>query len=195
MKTIKMTLLALVASVASVMAQTSWNLDRSHSKVGFSVDHMVISEVAGDFQKFEAKVSSKADDFVDANIDFTIDTKSINTNEQMRDDHLRSDDFFNAEKYPAIKFKGKSLKKVKDNNYVLSGDLTIRDVTKPVTFAVKYGGTIVDPYKNTRAGFRVSGTINRLDYGLKYNPVLEAGGAAVGSEVRIIANLEFIKQK
>lgn len=195
MKTIKMSVVALLMGVSSVIAQTNWVLDPAHTKVRFAVDHMVVSEVSGYFKKFEAKVSSPKDDFTGSAIEFTIDVNSINTDNDMRDTHLKSDDFFNAEKYPQIKFKGQSLKKVKDNNYILTGDLTIRDVTKKVSLNVKYNGTIVDPYKNTRAGFKVEGTINRLDYGLKYNSLMEAGGAVVGDKVTLVVDIEFTKQK
>ncbi len=195
MKTIKMSVIAFLMGVSSVIAQTNWIMDPVHSKVIFSVDHMVISEVTGSFQKFDAKVSSTNEDFTGSAIEFTIETKSINTDNEMRDTHLKSDDFFNAEKYPQIKFKGKSLKKVQGNKYVLTGDLTIRDVTKTITLDVKYNGTILDPYKNTRAGFKVEGAINRLDYGLKYNKIIEAGGAVVGNTITIVVNIEFTKQK
>jgi polyisoprenoid-binding protein YceI len=194
MKTIKTTALLFALASAS-QAQVNWNVDASHSGVTFTVPHMVISEVPGSFKKFDGKISSKDENFTDAQIEFTIDASSINTDNEKRDAHLKSDDFFNAEKFPQIKFKGKSMKKISGNKYILTGDLTIRDVTKTVELAVIYNGNIKDPYGNLRAGFKISGSINRLEFGLKWNNLLEAGGAVVGDSVSFLVNLELVKQK
>ena len=134
-------------------------------------------------------------DFTDATINFSVDVNSINTDNEMRDKHLKSDDFFNAEKFPAMTFKGTSFKKVSGNKYVLQGDLTIRDVTKKVTFDVTYGGTIKDPWGNTKAGFKARAKINRFDYNLKWNTVTEAGGAVVSKDVDVVVNLELNQEK
>ena len=119
---------------------------------------------------------------------------SIDTDNERRDNHLKSDDFFNAEKYPNITFKGKSLKHVNGNKYKLKGDLTIRDVTKSVVLEVKYGGTITDNRGNVKAGFKITGMINRFHYQLNWDAAMEAGGLVVGKDVEIVCNIELIKQ-
>lgn len=180
----------------AAMSQTNtWKTDNSHSNVKFSVTHLVVSDVDGNFKNFAGTVTSTKPDFTDATIDFTVDINSINTDNESRDKHLKSDDFFNAEKFPQMKFKSTSLKKVSGNKYTLEGDLTIRDVTKKVKFDVVFGGTIKDPWGNTRAGFKATGAINRFDYNLKWNTLTEAGGAVVGKEVNITLNLEFVQGK
>jgi len=189
----RFTVIALFISFLSVNAQTKWNIDKVHSKVLFSVTHLIISEVTGEFKDFTGSIEYAKDDFSDAKIDFTVDVNSISTDNDMRDKHLKSDDFFNAEKFPQITFKGKSLTKVNDNNYKLTGDFTIRDVTKQITLDVIYNGTIKDPYGNTKAGFKIIGQINRFDYNLKWNKLIEAGGAVVGKTVTMTINLELQK--
>ena len=187
-------IIALLISFISINAQTKWNIDKAHSKVMFSVTHLVISEVTGEFKDFTGSIESSNPDFTDAKIDFSVDVNSISTDNDMRDKHLKSDDFFNAGKFPQITFKGKSLKKVEGNNYKLTGDFTIRDVTKQVTLDVVYNGTIKDPYGNTKAGFKIIGQIDRFDYNLKWNALIEAGGSAVvGKTVTMTINLELQK--
>ena len=195
MKTILMTTLVLAAGVTSEAQTTNWKIDHSHSSVKFSVTHMVVSEFDGDFKKFDGKFSTAGDDFTTANVEFTIDVNSINTDNERRDTHLKSDDFFNAAKYPFMKFTGKSLKKTGEKTYILSGDLTIRDVTKQINLNVTYNGTIIDPYKNTRAGFKVTGSIDRFDYNLKWNSMMDTGGAVVGNMVDFQTNIELTKEK
>ena len=180
---------------AAPTAATSWNLDKSHSGVKFGIDHLVISEVEGTFKVFTGSLTSPTPDFNNAKVDFTVDVNSIHTDDETRDGHLKSDDFFNAEKYPAMKFSSTSFKKVKGNAYVMEGNLTIRDVTKKVKWAVIYGGTVKDPWGNIKAGFKASSKINRKDFGLKWGSVTEAGGAVVGDEVRMIVNVEFAQAK
>ena len=182
----------LITGVAP--AQTSWKLDNAHSNVKFSVTHLLISEVDGSFKSFDGSLQASKPDFSDAAVVFSVDIKSITTDNEMRDKHLQSDDFFNAEKYPAMTFKGVSMTKKDDHNYVLEGDLTIRDVTKRVAFAVMYGGTVKDGYGSTKAGFKASTVINRFDFNLKWNKLTEAG-AIVGQDVPITLNLEFVKQQ
>lgn len=168
---------------------SNWQLDASHSEVQFKVKHMVISTVTGKFSSFSADVKSDAPDFSDAVISFAVDINSIDTGNEQRDGHLKSDDFFNAEAFPQMKFTGKSLSGGK-----LTGDLTIRDVTKEVTLDADFGGVITDPWGATRAGFEVNGKLNRQDFGLKWSAVTEAGGLVVSDEVRIHVNVEFVKQ-
>jgi len=198
MKNISKLLLAfmLVATMINTgKSQTKWLLDNVHTGVKFTVTHLVISEVEGRFKAFSGSMTSSKPDFTDAQIEFSVDVNSISTDNEMRDKHLKSDDFFNAEKFPEMTFKSISFKKMAPKAYELSGNLTIRDVTRKVRFLVTYGGTVKDPYGNTKAGFKATATINRLDFGLKWNTLTEAGGTVVGSDVNIILNAEFAKEK
>jgi polyisoprenoid-binding protein YceI len=174
---------------------SKWGLDKSHSSVKFSVQHLVISEVEGSFKMFDGNINASTPDFNNSAINFSVDVTSINTDDSKRDEHLKSDDFFNAEKYPAMKFTSTSFKKVSGNKYALEGNLTIRNVTKKAKFAVVYGGTVKDPWGNIKAGFKASGKINRKDYGLKWGAITEAGGAVVGDDVNMVINVEFAQQK
>lgn len=188
--------LAFLALISlSTFAQTKWNVDNVHSSVKFSVPHLVISEVEGAFKKFNGSIVSTKTDFTDAVVNFNIDVNSINTDNEMRDNHLKGDDFFNSEKYPAMTFKSTSFKKVSGNKYALYGNMTIRDVTKPVKFDVVYGGTAKDGYGNTKAGFKATTVIDRFDYNLKWNALTEAGGATVGKDITLDLKLEFAQAK
>ncbi|MCC7302103.1 MAG: YceI family protein [Bacteroidia bacterium] len=190
---------AVIATVAFTPATktetVTWKIDTSHTKVAFSVTHMMISETTGKFKIYEGKVSSTGTDFQNASVEFSVDVNSINTDDENRDKHLKSEDFFHAEKYPKMTFKSKSFKKEKGNNYKLTGDLTIRDVTKTVTFDVVHNGTVKSPWGQEVAGFKLSGKINRVEYGLKWNALLEAGGMTVSEEVQIHCAVELIKDK
>lgn len=185
----------IVLAITGVNAQTKWTFDKSHTKIEFSVQHLVISEVTGNFKSFDGTVSSPSDDFSNSDIQFSVDIASINTDNDSRDKHLKSDDFFNAEKFPQMKFASTSFKKVAGNKYQLDGNLTIRDITKPVTFVVTYNGTVNDPWGNIKAGFKLKGEINRFDYNLKWNTLTEMGGSVVGSTIGITANIELQKAK
>ncbi len=178
-----------------LFAQNKWTVDPAHSNVRFTVTHLLISEVEGSFKKFDGTLVSTKPDFTDAAINFTVDVNSINTDNDMRDKHLKSDDFFNGEQYPNMSFKSTGFKQVSGNKYELSGNLTIRDITQPVKFNVTYGGTTKDGYGNTKAGFKATATINRFDYNLKWNGLTAAGGATVGKEVTIDLRLEFAQEK
>lgn len=190
MKKLFLMMLALTISAAT-FAQTKWSVDPMHSFVTFEVKHMGISFVNGSFKKFEGTIEANKADLTDAKINFTADVNSISTDIEMRDKHLKSDDFFNAEKYPSMSFVSTSFKKTVGNVYLLSGKLTIRDVTKNVVFKVIYGGTAKDQQSNTKAGFNATATINRLDYNIKYDPT----GAGVAKDVQIRLNLEFAQAK
>lgn len=185
------TVTAALLFAGFAVAQTNWAVDKSHSKVGFVVTHMVVAEVEGNFKDFDASIVSPSDDFNGAEIEFTAKAASIYTENERRDNHLRSDDFFNAEKYPDVKFKGKLVKE--DGKYLLKGDFTMRDVTKPVAFDVKYGGSI-DTGRGMKAGFRITGVVNRLDYGLKWSNALSTGELAVADEVTINCRIELDKK-
>ena len=191
----KLFLLAgLIISSTYMYGQTLWSLDAAHSKITFNVSHMMISDVEGYFKAFDGQLTTGNADFTDADIAFTVNAASINTDNEARDKHLRSDDFFNVEKFPKMTFKSTSFKKVSGNAYKLTGMLTIRDVTKPVTFDVIYNGTVISPYKMTVAGFKVMGSINRFDYNLKWNTKMDSGSMVVGEKVNIVANIELVKK-
>jgi len=187
-------LLAALASVNGTQA-ANWKVDASHSNVKFTVTHLVVSEVEGYFRVFDGSISAEKEDFSDANIQFSVDANSINTDNTNRDEHLKGDDFFNTAKFPSMTFKSTSFKKVSDKKYVLTGNLTIRDVTKQVSFDVTYNGKVKDPWGNTKSGFKASSSINRQDYKLTWSKLTEAGGAVVSDEVDIRLNLEFKLEK
>jgi polyisoprenoid-binding protein YceI len=185
--------------VTAAYSQTNWKVDAAHSKLGFSVTHMMVSETEGKFKVFDGQATSKSDiDFTNAAISFSADAASINTEDAKRDGHLKSPDFFDTEKYPTIYFKSTSMKpngKGK-TSYDLEGDLTMHGVTRKVKFlAIGASQTVKDPYGNTKYGFKVTGMLNRKDYGLNWNAALEAGGVAVSDEVQINCNIELNKAK
>lgn len=184
-----------LATTTTAQTAQKWAVDKVHSSVKFNITHLVISEVEGSFKVYDGSISNTKSDFSDAQINFSVDVASINTDNEMRDEHLKADDFFNAKDFPKMTFKSSSFKKKSGNTYELSGDLTIRNVTKKVKFQVTYGGTAKDGYGNTKAGFKADATINRFDYGLKWNALTEAGGATVGQDVRIVLNLQFVLTK
>jgi len=194
MRNLKFLVAILVLVSTSLFSQTTWTMDKAHTKVGFSITHMVITSVEGFFKDYDAKITSKDDDFSTAGIDFTINTNSIFTDNEKRDNHLRSDDFFNAEKYPQLIFKSKLIKKVGEDKYKLVGDFTIRDVTKEIELDVKLNGIIKDGFGNTRAGFKITGEVNRFDYNLKWSKTIETGGLIAGKEVELIINLEILRK-
>jgi polyisoprenoid-binding protein YceI len=195
MKKISLVLITLLFATIAISAQTSWSIDKSHSEIGFSVSHMVISDVEGQFHKYDATVETDGDNWENAKVNFTIDVASIDTDNEDRDNHLRSDEFFNAEKYPHITFVSKSMKKVDDNKYELTGDFTMRDVTKEITLDVTHRGTVTDPWGNTRAGFKIEGSVDRQDYGINWDKTLDTGGLVAGNEVEFNIGVELVKQK
>lgn len=178
-------------------AQTNWKVDNSHSKLGFTVTHAMVSEVEGKFRIYNGEVSSKSDlDFTNASISFTADPASINTEDEKRDGHLKSPDFFDVAKYPTITFKSVSMKPTGKGKtaYELEGDLTMHGVTKRVKLlAIGALTTVKDPWGNIKYGFKVTGVINRKDFGLNWNAVLEAGGVMVSEEVTLNINIELNK--
>jgi polyisoprenoid-binding protein YceI len=180
------------SSQSSFVQAGTWTVDKPHTNVKFSVAHLVISDVDGNFKSFDGTMESSKPDFSDAKITFTADVNSVNTDNEMRDNHLKSDDFFNAAKFPQIKFVSTSFTPLGDNKYKLVGNLTIRDVTKPVTFDVKYGGTVV-AMGGTHAGFKATTKIDRFDYNLKWSKATEAGGLVAGKDVEITINADFKK--
>jgi polyisoprenoid-binding protein YceI len=193
MKRLAVILVLTIFSAFAASAQNSgWKVDKAHTSVGFAVRHMVISEVIGNFKDFDITVNASKDDFSDAVIDATIKVASINTDNERRDNHLKSDDFFNAEKFPEIKFKSTSFEKVGENKYTITGDLTIRDIMKKVTFDATLNGML----KTTRgvlAAWKATISVNRFDFGLKWNRTIEAGGLIAGETVNITLVLELQK--
>ena len=177
------------------MAIKNWVLDPTHSEIHFKIKHLMITNVTGSFDLFNLSAVTEAEDFTKAKINFTADVNSISTNNEQRDGHLKSADFFDAEKFPQIKFTATKTDTVdNDGSFDLYGDLTIRDVTKNVKLSVEFGGVVKDLYGNTKAGFTINGKINRKDFGLTWNAVTEAGGVAVSDEVRIAAEIQLIEQ-
>ena len=173
--------------------RTKWVLDPTHSELSFKIKHLMISNVKGEFQKFNASIEAVGTDFAKARVQATMDAGSIYTNEENRDKHLRNADFFDAEQFPQLEFTGTSMEQVDGNDYKLKGDLTIKGITKPVTLEVEFGGKNTDPWGNEKLAFSLNGRINRKDWGLNWNSALETGGVLVSDEVRISAELQFVK--
>ncbi len=173
--------------------RTKWAIDPSHSKIGFKVKHLMISNVLGNFREFEGHVTTDGDDFSTAAISISLNSASIDTEMTDRDTHLKSADFFDAGNYPKITFDGSGLKDLGNDIYELTGSLVIKGVKKPVVLSVEYGGLMTDPWGNVKAGFSITGKMNRKEWGLNWNAVLEAGGVLVGEELKIIGDVELIK--
>lgn len=172
---------------------TTWKIDSVHSNVQFKVKHMVVTTVTGSFSKFDATVETSKDDFTDAKISFEADVDSIHTGNEQRDGHLKSDDFFNAAKYPKLNFVSKTIKKIDNEHYTIDGDITLRETTKPITLNAIYGGTALNPYGKTVAGFEITGKLNRKEFGLKWHAATEAGQIVVSDEVRLDVTAELFK--
>jgi polyisoprenoid-binding protein YceI len=172
----------------------TYKIDHMHSEVKFKVKHLMISTVTGHFRTFDATMEAAAADFSDANIAFEADINSIDTNMEQRDTHLKSDDFFNADAFPKLSFKSTSIAKTGDSTLEVTGDLTIRDVTKAITLKAEYGGTMVDFYGQTKHGFDLTGKLSRQDFNLKWNAVTEAGGVVVADEVKLELNVQMALQ-
>lgn len=177
------------------MATNKWIIDPAHSTIGFKVKHLMITNVSGHFNKFDLQVETEEEDFTKAKGVFTADTASVYTGNDERDRHLRSPDFFDDHTFPKLQFVPKKYESVdNDGSYNVTGDLTIRNVTKSVQLGVEFGGVVKDPWGNTRAGFTVSGKINRKDFGLNWSALTEAGGLVVSDDVKISCEIELVKQ-
>lgn len=190
MKKITLFLSILLVSVGA-FAQTTWSVDAFHSALSFKVKHMGLTFVPGEFDKFSGTMTNTKADFTDAKIEFTAEANSINTGVEPRDNHLKSADFFEVEKYPTLKFVSTEFKKGRKDKYTLKGNLTIKDVTKPVTFEVKYGGETKDQQGNPKIGFTAKTTINRFDYNVAYDPT----GTSIAKDVHIVVYLEMAPKK
>jgi polyisoprenoid-binding protein YceI len=185
----------LLIGLSLASAQTTWKSDLSHSRVDFSVSHLVIAEVTGRFTQFDVTLQQGKEDFSDSKLEATIKTASINTDNETRDKHLKSDDFLNADKFPDITFKSTSFEKTGKDTYKITGDLTIRDVTKTVVLDAKYNGSVTDPWGNVKSAFKATTSVNRFDYGVKWNKAMETGGLVAGDTVNITLLVELGQKK
>lgn len=176
------------------MTRSIWAIDPTHSEIGFKVKHMMFTNVSGKFNAFEATIENEDNSFETSKINFTAETASVDTNNTDRDGHLRSAEFFESDAYPKLSFVSTSIKKLSGNNYEILGDLTIKGVTKNIVLTAEYSGLMTDPWGNTKAGLSVSGKINRKDFGLTWNAALETGGVLVGEEVKLVSEIQLIKQ-
>ena|SRR5205085_4942200 len=176
------------------MSTTKWALDPTHSELGFKIKHLMISNVSGGFTKFDVQTETAAEDFSDAQVAANVDVASINTSNDQRDEHLRNADFFEVETHPNLVFKSTKVEKLDKENFNLYGDLTIKNTTKPVKLSVEFNGIAKDPWGNIKAGFTVNGKINRKDFGITYNAVMETGGVMLGEEVKINGDIQLVKQ-
>lgn len=176
-------------TTTTATATQTWKIDPAHSVIEFKVRHMMISTVSGRFKEFDATIKSTDDKFTNLEATFTAQVDSIFTNQPTRDNHLKSADFFDGENHPEISFRSKSF-----NGGVLVGDLTMRGVTKEIELEVDFNGTILDPYGQTKAGFELSGEVNRKDFNLNWNAVTEAGGVVVSDKVRLAIDAQFVKE-
>jgi polyisoprenoid-binding protein YceI len=184
----------LFAASMLVAGQAKYTIDPAHTSIDFSVSHMVISSVTGKFKEVSGSLVESTDDFTSAKIDVVIPAKSISTENEKRDEHLKSADFFDVTKYPEVKFTSTSVKKTGDNNYVITGDLTLHGVTKPVELKSVYKGSAKSPWGQTVIAFKASTVIPRKQWGLTWNKAMEAGGVLVGEDVELTLNVELVKQ-
>ncbi len=173
---------------------STYKIDAAHSEITFKVKHLMITNVTGSFTQFDATLESNVADFSDAKISFEADVNSVSTNNEQRDGHLKSEDFFAAEKFPKLSFVSTGFTHTGGTEFLLKGNLTIRDITKPVELAVEYGGTATDPYGQVKSGFEIGGKINRKEFGLTWGAVTEAGGVVVSDEVKLHLSVQMIKQ-
>jgi polyisoprenoid-binding protein YceI len=176
------------------MKTTQWTIDPSHSEIQFKVKHLLISTVTGQFNTFQGTVEMENDDLATAQVNFTADVDSISTNNDQRDAHLKSGDFFESDQYPKLHFASRQIEKMNDELFKVHGTLTMRGVSKDITLDAEYGGMTQDPWGNTRGGISISGKINRKDFGINFGLLAETGGVALSDEVKILANAEFVKQ-
>ena len=176
------------------MTNQTWALDPTHSELQFKIKHLMISTVTGQFNDFKASVETTGDNFVNAKVHFEATVDSISTNNEQRDAHLKNGDFFDADKYPVIVFESEKMEKTGEDEYKLYGALTMRGVSKKIILNAEFGGITKDPWGNTRTGFSVTGKINRNDFGMSFGAVSETGGLLLGDEVKINANVQFVKE-
>src|ERR1017187_991130 len=177
----------------AVLQKTKWVIDPMHSEVQFKVKHLLISTVTGSFKTFSGTVTAASDNFENSEVQFSMDVNSIFTNQEMRDNHLKNADFFESDKYPTIDFKSISFKKIKGEDFLLTGNMTMKGITKQVEVKVEFGGIAKDGQGNLKAGFEITGTINRKDFGITFNHLTETGGLALGEEIKLFANIQVAR--
>jgi polyisoprenoid-binding protein YceI len=176
------------------MTKTKWILDSTHSELGFKIKHLMISHVSGSFQNFQVDAVTDNDDFNTAQIKATVAMASISTNNEQRDAHLRNSDFFEVEKYPKLTFQSTKIEKIDDDTFILFGELTLKGITKPVQLKVEHSSIINDAWGGERAGFTVTGKIKRSDWGINFGGLTEAGGLALGEDVKLNSEIQMVKQ-
>jgi polyisoprenoid-binding protein YceI len=176
------------------MQATKWTLDPTHSELGFKIKHLMITNVTGYFKKFEVTAETPTGNFADAKIKTKIEVESISTNNAQRDEHLRTADFFQVDQYPYIEFESTNVEQVDDETFNITGNLTIKNTTKPVKVVAEYHGTTTDPWGNTKAGFELNGKITRKDFGINYNATLETGGVLLGEDLKLTGEIQLVKQ-
>ena len=175
----------------SIQAISKWSIDPIHSEIHFKVKHLMINTVTGSFKKFEGSLEASKEDLTDAKISFTADISSIDTGMEMRDTHLKSAEFFNADKFPQLKFESTAFEKIGDTVYLLKGNITILETTQPIQLDVEYGGKANDFYGNTKAGFEITGKLNRKDFGLVWDGITDTGGVVLSNEVKLALNVQL----
>ncbi len=194
MKKLSSIFIVLMLVISASNAQNTWMPDKAHSSVNFKIKHMGISFVNGRFQNFEGEITGAADDFSDMSVDFTLDATSVTTDVAQRDEHIKSPDILDVEQFPSIHYVSSSVAKTAENEYDVTGNLTMHGVTKAVTLHVVYLGQETDFYKNVKAGLLVTGIINRYDFGVEYNAPLESGNLLIGKTMDFTAELELVKE-
>ena len=177
------------------MSTNNWVIDKAHSEVEFKVKHLMITNVTGKFKDFESTVLADSEDFTKSTINFSANIDSIDTRDDARDKHLKGEEFFNADKFPKLSFSGNRLTQKSGDHYLLEGNLTIRDITQPITLDVEFGGITRDPWGQTKAGFTIKGKLSRSAYGLTWNAITESGGVVVSDEVRLNVEAQYVKQE
>jgi polyisoprenoid-binding protein YceI len=176
------------------MATTKWVLDPTHSELTFKIRHLMISNVSGSFNQFDVQVETEGEDFTTAKIQVKVDMNSISTRNAQRDEHLKASDFFETATYPELVFEATEVEKIDNEEFSLKGNLTMKGITKPIQLKVEYNGTTKDPWGGERAGFQVTGSVKRSDWGVTFNSVLETGGVALGEDVKLNGEIELVKQ-
>jgi polyisoprenoid-binding protein YceI len=176
------------------MSTTKWVVDPSHSEIQFKIKHLMISTVTGQFAKFEGDAETEGDDFSTGTTRFKADVNSISTNNEQRDAHLRNGDFFDSENHPELVFESTQIEKISDEEYKVHGNLTLRGVTNPIVLDAEYGGTVADPWGNTRAGFTFAGKLHRKDYGISFGLIGDTAGG-LANEVKVLGSIQLVKQQ
>ena len=175
------------------MATKKWMLDKAHTQIRFTVRHMMITAVTGSFNEFDASIVSEDEDFTKAKIDFTVNTASVSTGNDDRDNHIKSSDFFDVAAYPQLKFRSKKVEILNEENYILHGEMTIKNITANFSVDVVYRGKIKDPWGKDKFGFSINGKLNRSDFDLKWNVIAESGGILIGEEVKIACEVQLVE--